>query len=68
MKHVNEMPKSGQFVVVWVYNGKLWSETWRWNDGVVEIFIENATTEEWRTNDCYYDNGYEDLEPSYIVI
>lgn len=68
MKHVNEMPKNGQFVVIWVYDGKLWSETWRWNGAVVEILIDDATTEEWRTNDCYYDDGYEDLELNYIVI
>lgn len=68
MKHVNEMPKNGQFVVVWVYDGKLWSETWRWNNGVVEILMDDATAEEWRTNDCYYDDGYEDLELNYIVV
>ena len=68
MKHVNEMPKNGQFVVVWVYGGKLWSETWRWNKGVVEILMDDATAEEWRANDYYYDDGYEDLELNYIVI
>lgn len=68
MKHVNEMPKNGQFVVVWVYDGKLWSETWRWNNGVVEILMDDVTAEDWRVNDCYYDDGYEDLELNYIVI
>lgn len=68
MKHVNEMPKNGQFVVVWVYDGKLWSETWRWNNGVVEILMDDDTAEDWRVNDCYYDDGYEDLELNYIVI
>lgn len=68
MKHVNEMPKNGQFVVVWTYGGKTWSETWRWNDGVVEIPTDDTTADEWRTNDCYYDGGYEDLELNYIVI
>lgn len=68
MKHVNEMPKNGQFVVVWAYDGKIWSETWRWNDGVVEILLDDTAAEEWRTNDCYYDDGYEDLELNYIVI
>lgn len=68
MKHVNEMPKNGQFVVVWVYDGKLWSETWRWNDAVVEILTDDATAREWRANDCYYDDCYEDLELNYIVI
>lgn len=68
MKRVNEMPKNGQFVVVWVYDGKLWSETWRWNKGVVEILMDDVTAEEWRTNDGYYDDGYEDLELNYIVV
>ncbi|AFQ97164.1 putative phage protein [Aeromonas phage Aes508] len=66
MKRVNEMPKNGQFVVVWVYDGKLWSETWRWNDGVVEI--HDIAFDEWRTNDCYYDDCYEDLELNYSVV
>ena len=68
MKHVNEMPKNGQFVVVWVYDGKLWSETWRWNGAAVEILGDDGYDREWRTNDGYYDDGYEDLGLNYIVI
>jgi hypothetical protein len=30
MKEVPEMPTSGQFVTVWIYNGKVWSGTYRW--------------------------------------
>lgn len=37
MKKLNEVPTSGQFVVVWKNNGQIWSDTIR----VVE------TTDEW---------------------
>lgn len=32
MKEVNEMPKEGQFVAVYSYNGNVWSGTYEWDD------------------------------------
>jgi hypothetical protein len=32
------MPKSGQFVVVWEYNGKIWAETTKVSKGKVKIY------------------------------
>lgn len=67
MKIINEMPKSGQFNVMWLYKGLPFAETWRWTDGVVEIIIETIEDDRWVTNDCYYDNGYSSLELMYVV-
>ena len=33
MNEVSEMPKEGQFVAVWIYRGKIWSDTFRWKSG-----------------------------------
>jgi hypothetical protein len=27
MNEIKEMPASGQFVAIWIYNGRIWSET-----------------------------------------
>jgi hypothetical protein len=31
-----EMPTTGQFVAMWVYNGRIWSETCLWDNGVLK--------------------------------
>ena len=31
MKEVKEMPKDQQFVAMWEYNGKIWSDTVCWS-------------------------------------
>ena len=33
MKITTKMPKKGQFVMIWKYNGRTWSETLRHKDG-----------------------------------
>lgn len=38
-----EMPKSGQFVAVWEYNGKIWCNTHiKHDDGSMTVFCENT--------------------------
>lgn len=46
MKKITEskvMPKSGQFVAVWAYKGKMWSKTCRWVKGVLHEVIVVGT-------------------------
>lgn len=40
MKEVEEMPKDGQFVVVFVFEGRVWSHTFRYENGVLMEYIE----------------------------
>lgn len=35
MKQVKKIPQEGQFVAIWEYKGKLWSSTYKWQDGVL---------------------------------
>ena len=45
MKQVDEMPTSGQFVAVWQYNKKPWSEVYEWDcDG--DLFTYNESADE----------------------
>ena len=42
MKEVPEMPTEGQFVVMWIYKGNIWSDTYRWiGDNVFQYVDEN---------------------------
>lgn len=69
MKIIDEMPKTGQFNVMWVYKGVPYAETWRWNDQTVEIIIDVPSgDDQWITNDCYYEGGYSALELMYVVV
>ena len=46
MKQVDEMPKEGQFVAVWEYNGMVWSDVIRHTcNGLLECC--NADGDEW---------------------
>lgn len=38
MGQLFEMPKDGQFVAVWEYNGALWSYTLRWSEDQLQIY------------------------------
>lgn len=38
MNEVSEMPKEGQFVAVWIYRGKIWSDIFKWKDGKLYYF------------------------------
>lgn len=39
MTQVDEMPISGQFVAVWVYGGKVWSDAYRWGEEGLERYM-----------------------------
>lgn len=63
MKLVKEMPISGQFAVMWIFNGDVWSETWRWNDhDQIEILVESEDNITWRLNQELFDGGYKGLD------
>lgn len=55
---VNEMPKSGQFVAVWEYNGNIWSGTYYWDDGG-DLF-------EWGDEGPLEIRGYHDIFPEGV--
>lgn len=52
MKQVDEMPKQGQFVAVWEYNGKMWSETYKWENEI--LYIYSSSKDGWRINDIFF--------------
>ena len=31
-------PTSGQFIEMWEYNGQVWSQNYKWNDGTLYSF------------------------------
>ena len=35
----SEMPTSGQFIAIWIHDGKLWSDTLRWRGKFLEAYI-----------------------------
>jgi len=41
MKQVKTMPKKGQFIIVWEYNGQLWSSTFCWQNTLKEYSVES---------------------------
>lgn len=47
MKRVNGMPKSGQFIGVWDYKGVIWSDTYKWQDGVLKEYYDHE--DDWVT-------------------
>jgi hypothetical protein len=38
MKITNKMPKDGQFIAVWKYQGKVWSEVLRYHEGELQKY------------------------------
>lgn len=38
MRQVDEQPKSGSYLAVWEYGGKLWADTYMWNDNELLIY------------------------------
>lgn len=42
MKIVDTLPTSGQFVMVHLFEGKMWGETYRHNEGKLE-FLDSTT-------------------------
>jgi len=41
MKQVSEMPTSGQFIMLWEFNGVVWSSTVKIEGGIEYIYNEN---------------------------
>ena len=54
---LDEMPISGQFVMVWKFEGSIWSETLKWEDGRLWHYLESI--DEWdvyiKCNDLIQD-------------
>ena len=40
MKEVQDLPEEGQFVVVWEYNNKIWSGTFKWKNENLFIYLD----------------------------
>jgi len=36
LKQVSERPTEGQFIRMWVFDGKPWCDVMRWHDGVLQ--------------------------------
>lgn len=45
MKQVIEMPTSGQFVAVWVFNKAIWSGVYSYECGYINVY--SALDDEW---------------------
>jgi hypothetical protein len=45
MKKVKGMPKSGQFIGVWCYNGVIWSDTYKWEGRFLKEY--NNQEDDW---------------------
>ncbi|MCK5612539.1 hypothetical protein KAR91_62285 [Candidatus Pacearchaeota archaeon] len=64
MKIVDEHPTEGQFIAVWEYDGVIWSEVRRWNNGKLEAYYDPIYEEEpWRGT----DPSINQLPEKYIV-
>lgn len=49
------MPKSGQFIAVWVYDGQLWASTCKSRpDGV---YTYDESTNEWKSDTMQFIRG-----------
>lgn len=46
---VKEMPTSGQFIAVWKFKGHIWSDTYKWGDGILYEWSDRNT--EWVVGD-----------------
>lgn len=42
MLEVPSMPTEGQFIGMWIYEGKIWCNTYRWIDGVLHQYLEDV--------------------------
>ena len=64
MKQVDKMPVEGQFVSVWEFNNEVWSETCRFDGGVLELYV--GQEDYWRTM-REIDELPNDIEVTYFV-
>ena len=62
MKKVWNKPTTGQFVEVYEYKGELWSMTYRWQQGKLQIYCRHQ--DDWVTDDSLADDS---LDITYLV-
>jgi hypothetical protein len=49
-----KMPQKGQFIIVWIYNNKLWSDTVMWKDRMLFTAKDHGNTWKEETNRINY--------------
>ena len=49
MTPVNTMPEEGQFVAMWIYDNKIWSNTYKWIRDKIFFYCEESYT--WNKTD-----------------
>ncbi len=54
LTRVQQMPTTGQFVAVWVYEGRLWSDTFMYREGVLYVSNHNSWSDD---EDDWVDPG-----------
>lgn len=42
MKMLDTMPTSGSFIAVWEYDGQIWSDTYQWQEGVLNRYYDST--------------------------
>lgn len=47
MKQVDEMPKEGQFIAVWEFGGRLWSDTIMIDEDTGSFLVYNSGLDAW---------------------
>jgi hypothetical protein len=58
MKLTSKMPKKGQFVAIWQYEGNTWCNTMRIKDGAPQKHVDNRGEEYWQS-DTSFPNEYQ---------
>lgn len=59
MKSTRTMPKGGQFVAVWEHDGRMWADTLRWHNGVLQSYADDVWTDE--LDDEFYTRHHADF-------
>ena len=66
---VRDMPTSGQFVRIWSFNDKIWSDTFRWfniDDDTQNLCIFCHDTDEWESVDEFVYNPAEKQDETNV--
>jgi hypothetical protein len=58
VKHT-QMPQTGQFVLIWSYDGKIWSDVCKWIDGVLYRYDKSSECDD---ENCGCDIGFEGID------
>lgn len=61
MKITKVCPTSGQFIVMWEYQSRLYCENWRFHENELQMF--DTGNNEWQLN----DSEYGDLDLTYVI-